>query len=174
MIYNRIDKKKVTLGDPKQVFSDNKSLTPVYYDGGRLVFTERDRYMRITGIKTNSFGKRQILVKSKMFASIVEDLVNVLSKLSGETVTNPLTTDGSIMINLGKDSRIVHLESKAPCTEDLSNRLFEACVSIIVPTIFTDDSESKCTMQLVLEECIVVKILDSEIDIDLSRLQLAD
>jgi hypothetical protein len=71
MIYNEIDKKLISLGESKQVFGKSKHLTPVYYNGGSLEFTERNRYVRINGIETTQYNKRQVIVKSKTIAKMV-------------------------------------------------------------------------------------------------------
>jgi Family of unknown function (DUF5482) len=170
MIYNEIDKKLISLGDSKQVFGKSKHLTPVYYSGGSLEFTERNRYVRINGIETTQYNKRQIIVKSKMIAKMVEDIVAAINEDLTKKITSPILTDGSVRLNVTKDTRFTN--SKRNVVKDnIDNSLFSACVSISVPTIFTDADRS--TIQLVLSECVIIEIKES-LEIDFNELKVAD
>lgn len=170
MIYNEIDKKLVSLGEPKQVFGKSKHLTPVYYSGGSLEFTERNRFVRISGIETTQYNKRQVIVKSKLIAKMVEDIVDAVNESLTKKVTSPILTDGSVRLSVSKDTRFTNAKRNA-VKENLDNSLFSACVSVSVPTVFTDAERS--TIQLVLSECVIIEVKES-LEIDFDELKVAD
>jgi hypothetical protein len=170
MIYNEIDKNLISLGEAKQVFGKSKHLTPVYYDGGSLEFTERNRFVRINGIETTQYNKRQIIIKSKTISKIVDDIVSKLNEDLTKKITSPVFTDGSIRLNVNKDTRFNNSKRK-PIKDNLDNSAFSACVSVSVPTIFTDIERS--TIQLVLSECVIIEIKET-LEIDFDDLKVAD
>jgi Family of unknown function (DUF5482) len=170
MIYNEIDKDLISLGEAKQVFGKSKHLTPVYYDGGSLEFTERNRYVRVNGIETTQYNKRQIIIKSKAISKMVEDIISKLNEDLSKKIISPVFTDGSVRLNVNKDTRFNNSKRK-PIKDNLDNSLFSACVSISVPTVFTDSERS--TVQLVLSECVIIEIKES-LEIDFDELKVAD
>lgn len=170
MIYNEIDKKLVSLGEPKQVFGKSKHLTPVYYSGGSLEFTERNRFVRISGIETTQYNKRQVIVKSKLLAKMVEDIVDAVNESLTKKVASPILTDGSVRLSVSKDTRFTNAKRNA-VKDNLDNSLFSACVSVSVPTVFTDAERS--TIQLVLSECVIIEVKEA-LEIDFDELKVAD
>lgn len=170
MIYNEIEKEHISLGVPRQVFGKNKLLTPVYYNGAALEFSERNRYVNINGIETTQYNKHQVIIKSKTITNMINDIVSSINEDLTKKINSPILTDGSIRLNVTKDTRFSNSKRK-PIKDSLDNSYFSACISISVPTIFTDTERS--TIQLVLSECVVIEIKEA-LEIDFDDLKIAE
>lgn len=160
MIYNKVETDLIKLGNAKKFNpSEEKWITPVYYNGEPLEFTLKNKYVKIEGIEENIYNKDYITIKSKEFSDIIETIVKKLG------TTNPLTTDGSF--------RAV-INSKTKSSEEISKLRqanFNACISLSIPTIYSD--ENKKTVQIYTKDIVVTKILDDNLEIDFDKLQLA-
>lgn len=172
MIYNTIDKDLVGLGEPKPVFNKGNFLTAVYYEGGRLEFAEKNKYIEINCIETTKYNKDQIIVKSKTLAKIVEDIVTTINAKISKKITSPVQADGSFRVNVTKDSKFIDKNQISISVADMKNLRFTACISVYVPTIFTDSNKS--TLQLNLSDCVVIEKKGSGLEIDFDKLTLAD
>jgi hypothetical protein len=170
MIYDSLDTSDITFGTAKQIFG-KKLLIPVYYKKGTLEFTERNRYVNINNIETNQYDKKQLVVKSQTFNSIVSDIVEYISKEQKVNIRSPIGTDGSLRINITKDTRFSDVKRKSMKIEEIENVSFSACISIVVPTYYIDGDKS--TIQLNVGECVVVEIKES-FEIDFDKLKLAE
>lgn len=171
MIYNTIDKRLLSLGDDETSF-ESGVMTSVYYDGGVLQIAERDRYVQIDGIETNQFNKRQILIKSKVLSKMVLDIIEGLRSHVNTPIVSPLLGDGSLRVSILKKTRFTKLQDRTPYIKSLDQVLFDACVSLNIPTIFT--TNSKTTLQISANEIVVAHVRDSDFDIDIEKLKLAD
>lgn len=170
MIYDSLDTSDISFGTSKQIFG-KKLLTPIFYKKGTLEFTERNRYVNVNGIETNQYEKKQLVVKSQTFNNIVTDIVEYINKEQKLTIRSPIGTDGSLRINVSKDTRFSDIKRKSIKIEDIENVSFNACISVVVPTYYIDGEKS--TIQLNVGECVVIDIKES-FEIDLDKLKLAE
>lgn len=161
MIYDKLDTNLLKLGTPKKFNdeSENRFITPLYYDGNELDFSLKNKYVKIDGIEENIYGKDYITIKSKQYADVIESIVKKLD------LYNPMQTDGSF--------RAV-INSKTNTSENidkLKNKLFNACISLSFPTTFSD--ENKKTLQIHVKDLVVIKILNGDLEIDYDNLSEA-
>jgi hypothetical protein len=105
-----------------------------------------------------------------MIAKMVEDIVSAINEDLTKKIVSPILTDGSVRLNVSKDTRFTN-SKRNTIKDNIDNSLFSACVSISVPTIFTDVDKS--TIQLVLSECVIIEIKES-LEIDFNELKVAD
>lgn len=155
MLYDKLEKSKITLGKTKE-FNGGK-ITPIYYDGGSLDFSLKNKYVKVKGIETNTFNKKFISIKSKEFS----DLVDLVSEQVN--VPSPVFGNGNLRINVKENSKI---------KGNTNSEEFDACVAINIPTIF-ETSEGKLTIQLNVKELVIIKNYNDELEIDLDKLKLA-
>jgi hypothetical protein len=169
MIYDTIETKKITTGTPSYVFGKIKTLTPIYYNNTTLEFTEKNRFVKVNGIELNQYGKKQINIKSRKINEIVMEIINSLESLNDIKIKNPISSDGNIRLNVTKETRIVDNKRRTVNQDTVGSSSFSACISIVVPTFFTDGN--KCSIQLNVGECVIIEIKESlEIDFDLLKL----
>lgn len=144
----------------------------LYYDGGVLQIAERDRYVQIDGIETNPYDKRQILIKSKVFSKMVSDIVAVVQSHVDSPVSSPILSDGNLRVSVNAKTRFTKLHDRSPYTKSLDDCLFDACVSLSIPSIYTGNG--KTSIQIHANEVVVTNVRSSDLDINLEKLRLAD
>lgn len=160
MIYNSIDTKLISLGEPKK-FNENedKWITPIFYDGGSFNFSLKNKYLEINKIEENFYGKDFITIKSKEYNEIIEKIVDYLD------VLNPIQSDGSFRATLNSSTKINHELGK------IRDKTFEGCISLSFPTTYSD--ESKKTLQIYVKDIYITKVLDNDFEVDLNKLEKA-
>jgi hypothetical protein len=172
LVYDNINLDLVTLSDNKVTYGENRFIIPIQYSGDELIYNERNKFYKVNGVETNTFGKQQLIIKSKSLANTLNSLVIKLSSLSGKPIVSPVLPNGSIRLSINKSSSVRHANTRAPCTDLLDGVVFTACISIVIPTIYTSDDKN--TMQVLVRECLIVEFITSELEIDLRKLTPAD
>lgn len=158
MIYDKIDSSLISLGKPKSFNDeDGKTITPVFYSGADLVFTLKNKYVKIEKVETNTYGREFVTVKSQEFSSIISDIAKKVG------ANDPVQGDGTFKINIVSKTKFT---KKVP--EDLS---FEACVSISIPSIFTDGVNT--SLQVHARQFYVTNIYNDDLEVDMSKISLA-
>lgn len=171
MLYNSVDRSLISLGhDTTSVGSG--TMRSLYYDGGAMQIAERDRYVEIDGIDTNAYNKRQIFIKSKVFTKMVSDIVACIQAQVETPVTSPILSDGNIRVAINSKTRFTKLHDRSPYTKSLDDCLFDACVSLSIPSIYTGNG--KTSIQIYANEVVVTNVRNSDLDINLDKLRLAD
>lgn len=157
MIYDKIDYKLITLGSPKQ-FNDEegKTITPVFYSNGDLVFTLRNKYVHISKVETNIYGKEFVTVKSKEFSDIIREIAETVKTI------NPVQGDGTFKVNI---------VSKTKFNKPVDDKSFDACIAISIPSIFSDGVNT--TLQVHAKEFVVTEIYKDEMEVDMNNLKLS-
>lgn len=171
MIYDTIDKSLLSLGNDETQF-ESGVMTSVYYDGGVLQIAERDRYVQVDGIETNQFNKKQMMIKSKTLSKMILDIIEGLQPKVNSPISSPLLSDGCIRVTVLKKTRFTKLEDRSLYVKNLDKVMFDACISLNIPTIFT--TNNKTTLQVSANEVVVTRVRVSDLDIDIKNLKLAD
>lgn len=161
MIYDKIDKDLIKLGDKKQFNTEDsdKFLTPIYYDNGPFVFSLKNKYFKIEGIEENIYGKDFITIKSKILSDVIKTIADKVGAI------DPVQKDGSVRAVFNVKTKI---------NKDINmirNNVFDACLSLSFPTIFIDND--KITLQIHLQDLVVIKIIDDSLQIDHDKLEEA-
>lgn len=162
MIYDKIEK-AITLGKKSKFVDEDKWITPVYYDGQSLDFTLRNKYITIESIKENVYNKDFIIIKSKEYAELISQIITAIP----QTIISPFMPDGSFRATLTPKTSI----KGKYALDDLKNNSFKACISITIPTIYSD--EIKNTIQINLKDIVVIEVISDELEIDMSKLEIA-
>nr|CAJ57279.1 putative ssDNA binding protein [Millerozyma acaciae] len=160
MIYNSIDTKLITLGEPKK-FNDteDKWITPLFYNGGSFNFSLKNKYIEINKIEENFYGKDFITIKSKEYNEIIEKIIKHLN------VVNPIQADGTFRATLNSKTKINHE------LEKIKDKNFEGCISLSFPTTYSD--ETKKTLQIYVKDIFITKVLDEDLEVELDKLEKA-
>lgn len=161
MLYDKISVSKIELGKPKKLGSG--TITPIFYDGSSFEFSLKNKYVRVNGITTNVYDKDTIVVKSKLYSDIVEEVSTHLKTQS------PVFGDGTFRAAVNTNTTIKNGE-----LEKLRNAKFEACISLNFVSLFEDDSKSKKTLQVYVKDLIVTKLLEEDLEVDFNKLELAE
>nr|WOF72307.1 single-strand binding protein [Saccharomycopsis fibuligera]WOF72333.1 single-strand binding protein [Saccharomycopsis fibuligera]WOF72347.1 single-strand binding protein [Saccharomycopsis fibuligera] len=158
MIYDKVDYSKIEVGTPTKFKDENKYLFPVYYDDSDLVFTLKNKYFIIEGLKTNAFGKDYIEIKSKELKDIINDIVDKL-KIN-------VFNESFVRVNVN-DKTIINKKG-----QDLYNSSFKALVSIHIPTYYKDSKKE--SIQVNAKEIIITEFIKEGIEYDIEKLTLAN
>ncbi|AOA65367.1 MULTISPECIES: hypothetical protein [Bacteria] len=156
MLYDKIDTDLISLGTPKKFKNEeNKSITPVFYNGESLDFSLKNKYVQVEGIEENIYNKEYITIKSKQYGEFISDVCNKLGAF------NPIQFDGSFRAVINDKSKI---------DKKLKNATFNACISLNIPTVYKDGD--KTTVQVYVKDLVVIKIIE-DLEIDFDKLELA-
>lgn len=154
LIYDKIDTKLIEVGTPKKFSTEEKWITPIFYNGSDFDFTLRNKYVVIDCIEVNKYGKDYITIKSKQYADVIESICEKLGTI------NPIQSDGTFRATINANSKISENIDK------IRTSTFNSCVSLSFPTIYSDSSDKK-TLQIQVKNLVVIKVIDTlEIDYD--------
>ncbi len=157
MIYDKIDTKLIKLGKTNKFSGEEeKSITSLYYEDESFEFSFKNKYVKITKIETNAYGKKFVTIKSKLYADIVEKVAKELDAVS------PILSDGSFRATINDATSF---------SKDVGEYSFYACVSLYFPSIYKDTE--KTTLQVYLKEVVVTKIIKNNLEVEFDKLSLA-
>lgn len=160
MIYNKIDTELISVGTPKKFNeTEDKWITPVYYNGSDLELTLKNKYVKIEKVEENIYGKDFITIKSKEYSDLIESITKKLD------VYNPIQSDGSFRATINSKTKI------SEPLEKIKDKTFNCCISLSMPTTYSD--ENKKTLQIHLKDLIIIKILNEDLEIDYNNLEEA-
>lgn len=146
----------IEMGEAQQIRDEEKWITPLFYQGSSFEFTFRNKYVKISGIETNNYGKKFVTIKSKEYADKIKDVAD------NHDCINPLQPDGSFR---------AYINDKTTFSKDVGNCSFNACISIIFPTIYSDSK--KKTLQIYLKDVVVTEITTKGLEVDMNNLSLS-
>ncbi|GMM38141.1 hypothetical protein DASC09_054800 [Saccharomycopsis crataegensis] len=158
MIYDKIEESKLTVGKPNNFKNSSKFLYPIFYEDSELLFTLKNKFYIVDTVQINNFNKEFIEIKSKQLDEQINKVANKFN-VSIDDNKKYVINDKTVI----KDAKI----------DDLRNNRFKALISISIPTYYEDKNDVKTSLQLYIKEIIVLELISSEIEYEMTKLSLA-